>query len=160
VTSALPPVTCAVNCAWLGESPDGGTKAYAGERAMVTMPDDVIVICAELLFDESALLVAVSTTGLDAGTVDGARKSTLVAVGPEGGWHGFVPVKHTCPSVAFPLAMPLTVQSTVASGVFDTSAENVARPLTGTLALGGVTLTVTLLTMVTVADAVTVPAVA
>jgi hypothetical protein len=84
----------------------------------------------------------------------------LIAVGPAGGWHGFVPVRQSCPSVAFPLATPFTLQSTVASGVFETTAENVSRPFAATLAVGGVTLTVTLLMIVTVADTDAAPATA
>lgn len=56
--------------------------------------------------------------------------------------------------------MPLTPHTTVASGVFVTTAENVARPLTATLAFGGTMLTATLLTIVILAEAVAVPATA
>jgi hypothetical protein len=76
ITLVLPlPVTCAVNWTWLEEAPDGATNAYAGEIAIVTEPllDDVTVTCAQPLVDRSALLVAVSVTGFDTGTVAGAR---------------------------------------------------------------------------------------
>ena len=56
--------------------------------------------------------------------------------------------------------MPLTLQKTPASVVPVTTAPNVARPFTPTVALGGATVTVTLLKMVTPAETVCVPAVA
>jgi hypothetical protein len=49
---------------------------------------------------------------------------------------------------------------TAASGVFVTFAANVVRCVTLTVAVGGEMLTVTLLVIVTVAEAVTLPAVA
>jgi hypothetical protein len=82
------------------------------------------------------------------------------AVGPVGGWHGFDPDTQTSPIVVLPFAMPFTLHNTVVSGVFVTVAENVARPFTATLALGGETLTVTLLTIVTLALADADPATA
>ena len=84
----------------------------------------------------------------------------FAAVGAVGGTQGFEPVKQTCPIVASPFVMPLTLQTTAVSGVFVTTAENVARPFTTTLEIGGTTLTATLLTIVTLADADAAPATA
>jgi hypothetical protein len=84
----------------------------------------------------------------------------FAAVGAVGVTQGFEPVKQTCPIVASPFVMPLTLQTTVVSVVFVTTAENVARPFTTTLEIGGTTLTATLLTIVTLAEADAAPAAA
>jgi hypothetical protein len=81
----------------------------------------------------------------------------FAAVGAVGGKQGFEPDKQTCPIVALPFAIPLTLQTTVVSGVFVTAAEKVARPFTTTLAFGGTTLTATLLTIVILAEADAAP---
>lgn len=69
------PLTRAVNWIWLGADPDGGRKAFAGE--IVTLEDAppacTILICALALCDESATLVAVSSTGFCPGAAAGAR---------------------------------------------------------------------------------------
>ena len=84
----------------------------------------------------------------------------FAAVGAVGGTQGFVPDKQTCPIVALPFVIPLTLHTTVVSGVFVTTAENVARPFTTTLEIAGTTLTATLLMIVTLAEAVAAPATA
>jgi hypothetical protein len=59
-----------------------------------------------------------------------------------------------------PFKIPFTVQVTAASGVFVTLAMSVTRCVTTTVAVGGETLTVTLLVIVTVAEVVALPAAA
>ena len=69
ITAALAiPVTCALNCNWLGDAPDGARNAYGGVIVTLKTATD-----AEPLFDESALLVAASATGFGDGTTAGAR---------------------------------------------------------------------------------------
>ncbi len=67
---------------------------------------------------------------------------------------------QTLPTAALPFAIPLTLQITVASEVFVTAAENVARPFTASDALGGATLTTTPLVTVTLAETDATPATA
>jgi hypothetical protein len=50
----------------------------------------VMITIAAPLRVGSAALVAVTVTGLDAGTAAGARKSTLPEAGPAGAMHGTV----------------------------------------------------------------------
>src|SRR5580704_13991367 len=109
------------------------------------------------LRDESSLLVAVIATGFTAGTNEGAMYSTLPESGPEGGTHGFVPVRQIWPTSELPLGTPFTIQVAVVSGVFVTIAAKLALVFTATVAVAGLTETVTLLVIVTVADAVTGP---
>jgi hypothetical protein len=84
----------------------------------------------------------------------------FAAVGAVGGTQGFEPDKQTWPIAALPFAIPLTLHTTVVSGVFVATAENVARPFTTTLEIGGTTLTATLLTIVILAEADAAPATA
>ncbi len=114
----------------------------------------VITIVALPLFDGSARLVAVRTTGFVAGTDCGATKSTLPDAGPVGATHGFDPVWQTCPAAVLPFATPFTVQITAASLVFVTVGVNVTRWLVASVAVGGATPTLTLLVTVTVDAAV------
>ena len=152
-------VTLAKNCCVLSVAPDAGTNAYAGDTVTATGPEAApIVINATPLRETSAWLVAVSTTGFIAGANAGARKSTLPETGPAGGVHGFVPDMHTWPTLALPLGMLLTDQVTLASGVFPTVAVNDARWLNARFAEAGETLTLTLLVIVTLADASIEPA--
>ena len=81
-------------------------------------------------------------------------------VGVVGAKQGFEPDKQTCPIVALPFGIPLTLQTTVVSGVSVTAAEKVARPLATTFAVGGTTLTAALLITVTLAKADATPATA
>ena len=74
--------------------------------------------------------------------------------------HGFDPVTQISPTVTLPFKIPFTVQVTAVSGVFVTFAVNVARCVTAIVADGGETLTLTLLVIVTLADAVAGPQVA
>jgi len=72
----LLPVTVAVNCNWLGaDDPEGGRNAVVGEIETVdgAPPATTIVIAAFALLDGSALLIAVSATGFEAGTAAGAK---------------------------------------------------------------------------------------
>jgi hypothetical protein len=59
-----------------------------------------------------------------------------------------------------PFRIPFTIHVTVVSVVFVTFAVNVARCVTATLALGGATLTLTELVIITVDDSIAVPSVA
>jgi hypothetical protein len=77
-----------------------------------------------------------------------------------GDTHGFDPVTQISPTDELPFKIPFTVQVTAPSGVFVTFAVSVTRWVTTTVAMGGETLTVTLLVIVTPAEAVAVPAVA
>lgn len=114
----------------------------------------MIVTCALPLCDGSAWLVARSVTGFPAGTAAGARYSTLPETAPPGAAQGFVPGRQTCPTLEFPLAIPLTPQLTAVFDEFRTLAMKLARVETGTLAEPGETVTKTMLTIVTVAEAV------
>lgn len=107
------------------------------------------------LFEASAWLVAVSCTGLLAGTDAGAKKSTLPEAGPAGVTQGFDPLTHIWPVVKFPLGIPFTDHVTEASALFVTVAPNDVRWLTGTEAVGGIMFTAILLVIVTDADATT-----
>jgi len=109
------------------------------------------------LREGSAWLMAVIVTGFTAGTKAGAMYSTVAESGAEGGTHGFVAATQICPRSVLPLGMPFTYQVTVVSDVFSTLAAKVALAFTATVVLGGETITLTLLVMVTVADAVTGP---
>lgn len=79
---------------------------------------------------------------------------------PFGETQGSVPATQICPTAAFPLGTPLTLQLTPVSGEFVTVAANVARSETPSVVSEGTTLTLTLLVIVTLADAVAVPPVA
>jgi hypothetical protein len=154
----LLPVTDAKNCCMLGVPVEGATKVYVGETATLTVPDGfAIVTVATPLREGSALLVAVSATGLLAGTELGAKKSTAAELGPAGAMHGFVPETQTWPTVAFPSGTPTTDHDTVVSAVFVTFAVNDVRCPVESVAVGGITLTVTALVIVTVAEAISGP---
>ena len=65
-----------MNCNWLGaDDPEGGRNAVAGEIETVDGAPFAATtfIAAFAFFDGSALLVAVSATGFDAGTATGAK---------------------------------------------------------------------------------------
>ena len=64
---------------------------------------------------------------------------------------------QTCPTLALPFGIPLTLQVTVVSVEFETVGVNDARWLAASVAELGEMLTLTLLVIVTVADAVTEP---
>jgi hypothetical protein len=66
---------------------------------------------------------------------------------------GLDPCTQIWPTVVFPLAMPSTAHVTAGFEEFVTVAVNVARWFSGTLAEFGVTVTITLLTIVTLAVA-------
>jgi len=137
---------------------DGTTNAKEGFTSTVTAPvTPLIVTVADPLFDASAWLVAVTSSGFTPGTLAGARKSTLPALAPLGATHGFDSLTQICPTLAFPFTTPATDHVTLASDVFVTVAENEARCAAPTVAVGGATLTVTPLVIVTVAAAVTGP---
>lgn len=77
----------------------------------------------------------------------------LPEIGPAGGVQGLDPDTHTWPTLALPLEMLLTDQVTLTSGVFATVAAKDARWLNARFAEAGETLTLTLLVIVTLADA-------
>jgi hypothetical protein len=107
---------------------DGTTNAYAGVIDTETLPvAPLIVTVAAPLFDVSAWLVAVTSSGFTAGALAGARTSTLPALAPLGGTHGFDPLVQIFPTLAFPFATPATDHVTVVSAVFVTVAENEVR---------------------------------
>jgi hypothetical protein len=108
----------------------------------------------------SAELVAVTLTGFDEGTAAGARKSTLPEAGGAGAMHGMEPGWQIWPRIAFPLAIPLTVQVTAVFSVFVTVGVSVVLWVIATDAPEGATVTPTPLTIVTVADTVAAPATA
>jgi len=92
----LIPVTAAKNCLVDNVPVEGGTIANRGDMAIVIGPlGPEIVTIAFPLFEGSALLVAVSTTGFVRGMDAGARKSTFPEAGPAGGTHGFVTTWQT-----------------------------------------------------------------
>lgn len=101
---------------------------YAGETVTPTGPDGPVIVIVEVAMREvSAALTAVRVTGLVAGTLAGAKKSTGCASGPAGGWHGFDPARHIKPGVALPFAMPFTNHDTAASVVPETAGVRVVR---------------------------------
>ena len=121
----------------------------------------VIVICALPVALGSAWLIAASVTLLGCGCVCGARYSTVLSV-PEAGTHGFDADAQTCPTAAFPLGMPFTVQATPELVVPVTVAVKLAVLPAIKVADGGDTVTATevLVVTMTVAAALWVPAVA
>ncbi|MGH9688991.1 MAG: hypothetical protein ACRD5K_18105 [Candidatus Acidiferrales bacterium] len=70
---------------------------------------------------------------------------------------GFDPLTHTWPTLAFPFGTPLTAHKTLVSGELATVAVNDCRWPGDRVAALGVTVTVTPLVIVTVADALAVP---
>ena len=137
---------------------DGTTNAYAGITATETAPvAPLIVTAADPLFEESAWLVAVTSSGFAPGTLPGARKSTLPALAPAGAVQGFDPLTQICPTLAFPFATPATDHVTVASALFVTVAENEVRCPVPIVAVGGATFTVTPLVIITAAAAISGP---
>ncbi len=142
----------------LAATADGTTNAYAG-RIVTSTPlvAPLIVTVADPLFDASAWLVAVTSSGFTAGTLAGARKSTLPALAPLGATHGFNPLTQICPTLAFPSETPATDHVTAVSDVFVTVAESESRCAGPIVAVGGITLTVTPLVIVTTAAAVSGP---
>jgi hypothetical protein len=117
----------------------------------------VIVATADPLRDASARLTAEIVSGLTLGTAEGARKSTLLAIGAAGATQGFDPLRQIWPTVAFPLATPLTNHDTAASGVPETSAVSATRCATGTDGDGGEMATATWLASVMVAETLAAP---
>jgi hypothetical protein len=81
----------------------------------------------------------------------------LPDAGPAGATHGIVPDTQTWPTLALPLGMPFTDQVTVVSGVFVTLAANAMRRPVATVAVGGETVTATLLAIVAAADSTVAP---
>ena len=98
-----------------------------------------------------------SVTGFTTGTNDGAMYSTFAERGPDGGTQGFVPARQIWPTSEFPSGMPFTDHVTLVSVVFVTVAAKLALAFTATVVLGGDTVTLTLLVIVTIAAAVTGP---
>ena len=152
------PVTVAKNCRVLSVPVERARNAYGGAIATFTGPVITLIkIAAAPLREGSAWLVAVSVTGFVGGADSGARYSTLPEPGPVGATHGFELSWHTWPTVALPFAIPLTDHATLMSLEFETAGVNAARWPGESVAALGETLTLTLLVIVTVADAVTVP---
>jgi len=148
------PITFAKNCNVLGVPDDGATIANTGLMVTVTGPElPVTSTIAIPDLEGSALLTAVSVTGFVAGGEAGARKSIAAGLGPAGATHGFEPATQTWPTLKFPLATPDTSQVTPKSGVFITLGVNVIRWFRPTDADAGETETVTLLVIVTAAEA-------
>jgi hypothetical protein len=81
----------------------------------------------------------------------------LPDAGPAGATHGFVPLVQIWPTLTLPFGIPFTDQVTVVSAVFATLGANDKRWPVGTVAIGGETLTETLLVMVTATDSVLAP---
>jgi hypothetical protein len=120
----------------------------------------VMITIAVPLRVGSAALAAVTLTGFDEGTDAGARKSTLPEAGPAGAMHGTEAGWQICPRIASPLRIPLTVQVTATFGVLVTVGVNVVRWVIATDTAEGATVTLTALTIVTVAETVAAPATA
>jgi hypothetical protein len=108
----------------------------------------------------SAALVAVTVTGSDEGTAAGARKSTLPEAGTVGPTQGTVAGWQIWPRVVFPLGIPLTDHVTPVFDVPVTVGVSVVRWVIATDTAEGATVTLTVLTIVTVADTVAAPATA
>jgi hypothetical protein len=109
---------------------------------------------------ESAALVAVTVTGSDEGTTAGARKSTLPGTGPAGATQGTEAGWQIWPRVALPSGIPLTDHVTAVFDVPVTVGVSVVRWVIATDTAEGATVTLTVLTIVTVADTVAAPATA
>jgi hypothetical protein len=92
------------------------------------LPEGPVITAVALPdFDGSALLAAVTVTGLVAGTEAGARKSTLPEMGAAGAAHGFEPGTQICPTIALPFGIPFTDHSAFVSEEFVTFAANDTR---------------------------------
>ena len=87
--------------------------------------DGVTIVNTALEYrDGSAAAVAETSTGFTAGTIAGARKSTMPETGPTGGEHGFDPATQICPRAAVPLVIPFTAQVTPWLALSATAAAN------------------------------------
>jgi hypothetical protein len=136
-------------------------KAKAGEMATDMAPVGPVMITIALpLRVGSAALVAVTVTGFDEGTTAGARKSMAPEPGPVGATHGTVKCWQIWPRIVFPLTTPFTDQVTAVFEVLATAGVSVTRWLIATEVADGATVTLTLLTIVTAAEAIAFPATA
>src|SRR5579875_269469 len=120
-----------------------------------------MVICALAMIAGLTILAAASVTAFGCGGVCGAQYS-IASSAPEGAAHGFEPAAQTWPTVALPFAIPFTAHVTLVFTVPDTEALKLARWPAAIAADGGAIeiATAALLTTVTTADALCVPAAA
>jgi hypothetical protein len=136
-------------------------KANGGEMDTETTPVGPVIITIALpLRVGSAVLVAVTVTGSDVGTAAGARKSMAPEVSPVGTMHGTIACWQICPRIVFPSATPFTDHVTAVFELLATVGVRVTRWLMATDVAEGATVTLTVLTIVTVAETVAAPATA
>src|SRR5579859_1997139 len=103
----------------------------------------ITVISAVALRVVSATLVARTVTGSGVGVEPGASKSTWRLLPLISGWHGLLATTQICPTVPFPLRMPLTVQVTALFALPKTWALNVTRRRMASVSVPGERLTPT-----------------
>ena len=145
------PVTVAKNCRVEAIPPDGGKNAYAGEILTATVSSTPEIVINALALLPSWLRWSPSPP-LDSQWAGGRRHIiNFAGVALVGARQGLDACWQICPTVAFPFAIPFTLQLTDVSEVLVTVGVSVTRCPVASDALVGDTLTVTLLTIVIVA---------